>query len=720
MIVTCEGCETGFHVDERLLKPAGSKVRCSKCRHVFVAYPPAPPEEIEEPLVLSEEMAPEELPTGLAGTAGIDAKLDELFDDASEAADPGLAAPVPEMLAVDDLLLDERSPAAGSTPETDELDLNFDFDLDLDLEPPPGLSGDTSVEPNPSAVAPAAEQELDFDLGLEPSAVPADAAGGLPELDELELDLAELEAPDEDAPLPQAKMDVVETAGPELELDLDFDLPLENQEEAADASISAAAEETPTAASGGPSLDLLNELNLDLASVPEATTTTLAKDAEKKNLLAETDEIDLSDLETILDDSALPAADAPAAEDFFLGEEVGAEPAETSEELDLSFLAETADQPLTSEGEPQTTEPAAATASHVLATTDELDFSDLSGLLENNRPPAEEARQIDDVELVLDLALPAADAAADPSQELDLEKFLIDDSEDSNVTDVGGDGLEPAENKPPGASTDLEIEFEPVSQAEAKATAAPATTAVGADPDTVSATVGAAVGMSGATDVMEVEPEEQPAVFKKPQPAAARSSGGLLKALGGILLVIVLALAALVVPRSLGIHIPYLTDTEIPILSEIDIELPFIGNVGKFFKAEPADPFGRLKILPDAGSVTSEFVENSVAGRLLVVKGKVRNAYDHPRSAIRVTASLFAKGGTPIRSATVYAGNMLSDQQLSTLDANAIQSRLQISTGTANSNVGVKPGSSLSFMAVFDNLPADIDEYSVEAAGSKQ
>ena len=41
MRVTCQGCETTFNLDESLLKPAGSKVRCSKCRRVFLVHPPA-------------------------------------------------------------------------------------------------------------------------------------------------------------------------------------------------------------------------------------------------------------------------------------------------------------------------------------------------------------------------------------------------------------------------------------------------------------------------------------------------------------------------------------------------------------------------------------------------------------------------------------------------------------------------------------------------------
>lgn len=39
MIITCEKCLTRFALDDALIKPGGSKVRCSKCRHVFIAFP---------------------------------------------------------------------------------------------------------------------------------------------------------------------------------------------------------------------------------------------------------------------------------------------------------------------------------------------------------------------------------------------------------------------------------------------------------------------------------------------------------------------------------------------------------------------------------------------------------------------------------------------------------------------------------------------------------
>jgi len=45
MLIQCESCRTIFNLDETLLKEGGSKVRCSRCKHLFLAYPPAPKKE---------------------------------------------------------------------------------------------------------------------------------------------------------------------------------------------------------------------------------------------------------------------------------------------------------------------------------------------------------------------------------------------------------------------------------------------------------------------------------------------------------------------------------------------------------------------------------------------------------------------------------------------------------------------------------------------------
>jgi predicted Zn finger-like uncharacterized protein len=48
MIIECEKCHVKYNLDENLLKETGSKVRCSRCKHVFTAFPPERELQIEE------------------------------------------------------------------------------------------------------------------------------------------------------------------------------------------------------------------------------------------------------------------------------------------------------------------------------------------------------------------------------------------------------------------------------------------------------------------------------------------------------------------------------------------------------------------------------------------------------------------------------------------------------------------------------------------------
>jgi hypothetical protein len=242
--------------------------------------------------------------------------------------------------------------------------------------------------------------------------------------------------------------------------------------------------------------------------------------------------------------------------------------------------------------------------------------------------------------------------------------------------------------------------------------------------DNFSADEFTSAGATGATSVLEPAPVAEPAARKKPAAVKPRRAGSR-KALLTVLGVLVLSVAALTLPRSLGINIPFLSDLQIPYLSEMDIkipnlsemdiEIPFIGNI---FKSEPEDSAGGLKLALVPEGIAAEFIANPSAGMLCVVKGQVRNNYNHPRSGMRVTVKLYTAGNAVVKTATVFAGNVLSNKELSSLDLIAISGRLKNSTGANNMNVGVKPGRSVPFMAVFSNLPAGVDEYSVEVAGS--
>ena len=55
MIIECEGCHSKFRLDEKRLKKIGSKVRCSKCNHAFIAFPPEIELQLEETSLKEEE-----------------------------------------------------------------------------------------------------------------------------------------------------------------------------------------------------------------------------------------------------------------------------------------------------------------------------------------------------------------------------------------------------------------------------------------------------------------------------------------------------------------------------------------------------------------------------------------------------------------------------------------------------------------------------------------
>ena len=716
MIVTCAGCETNFRVEDRLIKPTGSKVRCSKCRHVFTAYSPTALAEPEEPLILSEELPSASAHIERSEPSEIGSRIDALFGPDSAAAEGVSADQEPELLDVDELLSEDGPPAAASPAEALGDDLQLDLDLGLSLEEDARVSVDTGSD------AP----DNDFNLDLE-SPVEAASGDSLPSLDELGISLEGLEALEAAAtPAAVASPGAAEKA--DLELDFDINaLGSESMKDQASELAEAKLEEDLVDATAGLSAD---------SAAPEVTATDQPPGES---------ELDLSDLEKMLegDLQELEAKTFGVVEGLDLELEMGTaapdgyEKAAKLEELDLAPIAgETvlaadavgkADE-LKAEIDlaPEILSGPADASAPTLAPEpqdDVLDFSDITSILEET--PASAANEAAELIPELDLlsvdgqpaaapSIPPLPAEAQDDLMLDIETLLeggekteapaaqaLAEATEELEVDLDGEAAQ-------AAAGDLEIEIEPVD--------------VGVDPHALEGQAAEAAALAGtpavvtdqiateeftgadareATNVLELEP----AIAAAALAAEAPRRSGVPKLLVAVLGVLVLAVAAVVVPRSLDIHIPFLSDLEIPLL-------------GKIFQSQPEDTAGNLKMAPLAENLTAEFIDNPGAGRLCVVKGQVRNNYDHPRSAIRVTAKLYTKDKTLAKTTTVFAGNVLSNQELSTQDLAAIAARLKNKDGANNTNVGVKPGRSIPFMAVFDNLPNNLDEYSVEVAGS--
>lgn len=167
MIITCEECDTSFNLDEKFVKPSGSKVRCSQCRHVFVAYPP--------PVMESDETGRQSEPAGQAGDAPAEVGAGASDSSSAEAIaasgaltfdeDPEAGADQAFEEALEALDLGDLSPLdADSAADDDDIDMteieNLFQDDDWAAEKPP-LADDAaaSLAADPTPETPAADED---------------------------------------------------------------------------------------------------------------------------------------------------------------------------------------------------------------------------------------------------------------------------------------------------------------------------------------------------------------------------------------------------------------------------------------------------------------------------------------------------------------------------------------------------------------------------------
>lgn len=143
-------------------------------------------------------------------------------------------------------------------------------------------------------------------------------------------------------------------------------------------------------------------------------------------------------------------------------------------------------------------------------------------------------------------------------------------------------------------------------------------------------------------------------------------------------------------------------------------------------KAEPAvsansadDPDGALHIGFIDGQQSYFYRKNQQAGNILILTGQVRNDYLEPRSFIRLRGVLLTSDEKTLADRFAYAGNFLSEEELTGLPLGEILARLQIKGGQDGVNLNVPPGAALRFMLVFDNLPDGLDQYRIDAVGSE-
>jgi hypothetical protein len=109
---------------------------------------------------------------------------------------------------------------------------------------------------------------------------------------------------------------------------------------------------------------------------------------------------------------------------------------------------------------------------------------------------------------------------------------------------------------------------------------------------------------------------------------------------------------------------------------------------------------------------------NKNAGRILIITGRIANGDSRRHSFIRLKGSLKDSRGEVVAERQVFAGNYLTEDELTTLPMPEILARLSIKGGQDNSNVNVPPQKEVPFMLVFDRLPEDLAAYILEPVSS--
>ena len=132
-------------------------------------------------------------------------------------------------------------------------------------------------------------------------------------------------------------------------------------------------------------------------------------------------------------------------------------------------------------------------------------------------------------------------------------------------------------------------------------------------------------------------------------------------------------------------------------------------------KQEPADPgVVRLRFT----SVTGSFLQNAKAGQLFVIRGAISNNYNAARSYVLVKGSIFDDKGKVVKTKVAYGGNVFSEGELQTLSMEQIDQGLRNRAGKGSANVNIQPQASVPFMIVFEELPDNLSEFTVEPVSS--
>ena len=131
-------------------------------------------------------------------------------------------------------------------------------------------------------------------------------------------------------------------------------------------------------------------------------------------------------------------------------------------------------------------------------------------------------------------------------------------------------------------------------------------------------------------------------------------------------------------------------------------------------KVAPPAPAGGINF----SEVRERFLKNLiVGGDILVIQGTAVNDFDYSVSKVKVKGKILDNAGKILGETEVFAGNILTDDELVKLTDKEIVADLSKPEGSDVSNVSIAPKGKIPFMVTFINPPKEVDEFIIELVG---
>ncbi|HUN54095.1 MAG TPA: zinc-ribbon domain-containing protein [Smithella sp.] len=110
-------------------------------------------------------------------------------------------------------------------------------------------------------------------------------------------------------------------------------------------------------------------------------------------------------------------------------------------------------------------------------------------------------------------------------------------------------------------------------------------------------------------------------------------------------------------------------------------------------------------------------INNYILGQIGIVEGTAVNRADYPVSRILIKGEIIDAYSVVLNERTAYAGNILTDEELTNLSEEEILTKLAQPQGLNNSNDKIMPNGQIPFMIVFPNEPAGVIKTAVVTIG---